>query len=124
MTLSTVQPDSGSEPDESWEMDTNTLSPLSAVSKTLRSGHDGGVALPPCDVEGEVVSMALEEPDLLFFAVGLRPGAAFWDADCRLHWTLKPGWWWLHCLMVRGPQMDPQQPTRETQDVAQIPAQD
>ena len=91
MTLSTVQPDSGSEPDESWEMDTNTLSPLSAVSKTLRSGHDGGVALPPCDVEGEVVSMALEEPDLLFFAVGLRPGAAF--LGCRLSAALDVETW-------------------------------
>ena len=76
MALSTVWPDAGSESDVSWEIGTITLSPPSAFSKTLRLGHDGGVALSPCDVEGEVVSMALEEPDLLFFALDFPPGAA------------------------------------------------
>ena len=34
-------------------MATITLSLPSAVSKTLRSGHDGGVAVSPVGVEGE-----------------------------------------------------------------------
>ena len=62
-----ILPDAGSTPDKSWEMGTITLSPPSAVSKMLRSGHDGGM----------MVSLALEGPDLPFFALDLRPGAAF-----------------------------------------------